>query len=358
MARLEQQRAERTHLFADVIREEGPDAQIVTQLLDSIGFPGAGANQGIHDAWGYDYVSDVYREMAERAFHTHDDFGGLALNYPRLIYYGGSAGNVFRADASRYLLPGETLDALEQRVADTYLRLQVLKTGSTVDPFFLELMRVGGLLASNAPLSASAGLQPINEALDQSIWERQRAYRYHPSRPLRRFGYLPLENGNWMATRSLLESDQRDDLQRAFADISLSRQEDVKDHVNLIAEEHSANHQSFTVVADRPGFFVLFEGWHPDWRATVNGDTVEVERAFIGMRAIPVLPGRNAIEFRFVPRGWWLGVAASIVTTVGSAIWAFYLQGALQKPLSPSAPPIRASPFLSGRASAQSRRSE
>lgn len=55
------------------------------------------------------------------------------------------------------------------------------------------------------------------------------------------------------------------------------------------------------VEADRPGFVVLHDVWHPWWTATVNGEEAEILKANVIFRAVQVEAGKSVIRFSFKP---------------------------------------------------------
>jgi hypothetical protein len=59
---------------------------------------------------------------------------------------------------------------------------------------------------------------------------------------------------------------------------------------------------------DRPGFLVLADNFHPDWKATDNGAPVSVYRADNTLRAVQLSAGTHTVEFRFVSRYFRLGL--------------------------------------------------
>ncbi len=326
MRRHEQRLRQRTDLAALVRREHGPDARILTQLMDHIGFPGTAAGAGARDAWGYDYVPDAYRELAERAFGAHDDLASLPRNVPRLIYYNRHAGAVYRQDFRRYRLsPEETAAGFEQRLARMYLRLQVLKGGPEADPFFLELMRVGGLMLAHGAPARLDRLDEIEPDRNMALWGRPVAYRFRPERPLRRIGFLPAGAGDDGAAVARLAGHARGDLADAYARVTLTPEEDAAAGTRLVTEGRGANHERFVVDSRGPGVLVIFDAWHPDWRATVNGRPAPVERAFVALRAVPVPAGHSIVELAFEPAGWRLGVAASLLALVAAGGWGLAL---------------------------------
>jgi hypothetical protein len=245
-----------------------------------------------------------------------------------LMYYNSFARLVYRttaityeADIGRFFLPGESMEAFNVRFQKTYTRLQAVSSSANIDPFFLELMRVGGILTGEEPVDKEH-LSAIDPERTTSLWGRTVAYRFQPERSLRKFGFLPVANGDWAASRALLESDERDELEIAYHRLTLSQSDDAQGGVEIEEGPRSANHLTFHVTADRPGFLVLFDTWHPDWRVHVNGMPAPLERAFIAMRAVPIETGQNLVDFDFVPQGWRLAVFASVLTGIAAIVWA------------------------------------
>ncbi len=62
------------------------------------------------------------------------------------------------------------------------------------------------------------------------------------------------------------------------------------------------------------GWLVLAEAWYPGWRATIDGVPVEVARADVLFRAVPVPAGQHRVEFAFAPLSLWTGVGISLMT--------------------------------------------
>lgn len=55
------------------------------------------------------------------------------------------------------------------------------------------------------------------------------------------------------------------------------------------------------VDSDEAGFVVLNDVWHPWWQATVDGQQVEILKANVLFRAVPVPAGRHKVMFEFKP---------------------------------------------------------
>jgi hypothetical protein len=83
----------------------------------------------------------------------------------------------------------------------------------------------------------------------------------------------------------------------------------------------SANRYSFTVEAARPGLVLINDSYYPGWRATVDGQPAEILRADSLFRAVSVSAGTHRIEMKFIPRHFWWGVGASLLTLGGLVIY-------------------------------------
>lgn len=58
----------------------------------------------------------------------------------------------------------------------------------------------------------------------------------------------------------------------------------------------------------KPGWLVMTQAWHPDWKAFQDGRPLRVYRAFLGLPAVKTNGGAG-VEFRFEPP-WWYGICA------------------------------------------------
>jgi hypothetical protein len=87
------------------------------------------------------------------------------------------------------------------------------------------------------------------------------------------------------------------------------------------SETHTANILSYeperVVVetnGDHDGWLVLTDAWYPGWRARVDGAPVEIERADVLFRAVPVPAGHHRIEFDYDAVSFQIGAAISLAT--------------------------------------------
>lgn len=84
-----------------------------------------------------------------------------------------------------------------------------------------------------------------------------------------------------------------------------------------------------------PGWLVMNQAWHPDWKAFVNTHEVTVHRAFLGFSAVHT-DGKNVTTFQFHPPWWY-----PICMAVGIFAWVSCVGIGLLGPRFPprSAPP-------------------
>ena len=75
---------------------------------------------------------------------------------------------------------------------------------------------------------------------------------------------------------------------------------------------------------DSPGVLVLADSFYPGWRVYVDGEEKEVLRANLFFRGVPLAPGESLVEFRYEPRSFTVGLAISLITIGGLAIWSIH----------------------------------
>ncbi|GAB5492260.1 MAG: hypothetical protein Phog2KO_24750 [Phototrophicaceae bacterium] len=79
--------------------------------------------------------------------------------------------------------------------------------------------------------------------------------------------------------------------------------------------EYSDTVVRLTVNSDSETYLYLADAYYPGWRATVNGEDVEVYRANVMFRAVAVPAGESEVIFEFVPRLWYRAM------TIGGIAW-------------------------------------
>ena len=95
-----------------------------------------------------------------------------------------------------------------------------------------------------------------------------------------------------------------------------SEQPSVPSQVTFFSPERV----TITVLADRPGILSAAIVDYPGWRATVNGESVEIIRAYGALSAVPVGEGESTVEFIYDPLTYRLGAMISAVTWVALGV--------------------------------------
>lgn len=80
--------------------------------------------------------------------------------------------------------------------------------------------------------------------------------------------------------------------------------------------ERSPNRLALSVTTERPALLVIADNWFPAWKATVDGESADVLRAYHTLRAVPVPAGRHTVEMVYesgIARlGLWLTILLSL----------------------------------------------
>ena len=74
--------------------------------------------------------------------------------------------------------------------------------------------------------------------------------------------------------------------------------------------------------ASHDGVLLLADTWYPGWKARVDGHATPLYRADYVLRATEVTAGEHLVEFYFQPLTFLLGLAISVVATVGVILFA------------------------------------
>jgi hypothetical protein len=66
-----------------------------------------------------------------------------------------------------------------------------------------------------------------------------------------------------------------------------------------------------------PGFVVILDGFHPDWKAEAASGPVPLLRADGRYRAVPTPGGERTFTLRYEP--WWRGMTLLLAGLAGAA---------------------------------------
>jgi hypothetical protein len=76
---------------------------------------------------------------------------------------------------------------------------------------------------------------------------------------------------------------------------------------------HEPNYLRIEAKMECRGMVILTDTWFPGWRATVDGKSAKIERAYGIVRGVLVEPGNHTIEMRYRPLSVYLGAAISLL---------------------------------------------
>jgi hypothetical protein len=76
---------------------------------------------------------------------------------------------------------------------------------------------------------------------------------------------------------------------------------------------HEPNYVRIEARMECRGMVILTDTWFPGWRATVDGKSEKIERAYGFVRGVLVEPGSHTIEMRYRPWSVYLGAALSLL---------------------------------------------
>jgi hypothetical protein len=90
---------------------------------------------------------------------------------------------------------------------------------------------------------------------------------------------------------------------------------------SLYSLRDTPNAVTIRAASDADGYMVLADTWYPGWRASIDGQPVEVLRANYAFRAVAFPAGEHIVEFRYEPEtfrvGLWVSALSSILVAVG-----------------------------------------
>ena len=104
--------------------------------------------------------------------------------------------------------------------------------------------------------------------------------------------------------------------------------------------ERGANGYRLRVQSDRPALLMVLDNYYPMWRATVDGNPVEILRANYTFRAIPIAAGQHDVQFRYEPRNLRMPaiISAVLLLILGAlGIGLPLLKRVRARPLAPAA---------------------
>jgi hypothetical protein len=92
------------------------------------------------------------------------------------------------------------------------------------------------------------------------------------------------------------------------------------DAAPVTVTHYGSGEMTLQVDSAGPALLVLSEVWYPGWRATVNGQAVEVQQVNSGLRAVSAPAGASMVGLRFAPKPWLWGIGLFVVGLIGVVV--------------------------------------
>ena len=103
-----------------------------------------------------------------------------------------------------------------------------------------------------------------------------------------------------------------------------SQNADTKASASVVSKSNT--HMEVRTSSLAESLLITSDAYYPGWRATVDGQAAPLYRADYAIRGVMLAPGEHLVRFDYVPRQFYLGAAASIVSLLAlSAIAALGL---------------------------------
>jgi len=90
----------------------------------------------------------------------------------------------------------------------------------------------------------------------------------------------------------------------------------IKDDSTVKITRMTVNEVQLEVQMKNPGFVVLSDAYHPDWRASINGISTKVFQTNYLVRSVYAPKGEHTIKFVFAPFSYYFGLAVSLVSLI------------------------------------------
>jgi hypothetical protein len=96
---------------------------------------------------------------------------------------------------------------------------------------------------------------------------------------------------------------------------------------STMVQAYTPGRIALQVTAARPALLVVAESWYPGWRATLDGQPVDILRTNYLSQGVVVPAGMHTVELRYQPDAFTLGAAISglgLLALLGLALWAWW----------------------------------
>jgi len=130
-----------------------------------------------------------------------------------------------------------------------------------------------------------------------------------------REAFLPKAQGqSWADLEAAVNAQDAQKLREEYAKLQFSDQ--LSGNIKLVSAQRDGDRRIFEIQNDQSALFIDFESWNRHWNLTLNGQPVEVQKAFQLFKGVPLEPGVNRLEFTYQIPGFmpllWLGMLMSL----------------------------------------------
>lgn len=129
-----------------------------------------------------------------------------------------------------------------------------------------------------------------------------------------------------VATKILWNEDKFDPAITALVE-NYSGPTELENGELILADYSNTNAVNLTVRTGDSGFLVLSDSWYPGWKAYIDGQETKIYKTNAVSRGILITgAGEHTIEFRFVPKSFYLGLLITGITLAGFILYYFLIE--------------------------------
>lgn len=132
-----------------------------------------------------------------------------------------------------------------------------------------------------------------------------------------------IEEKNPLKIPDHLSSAEFDPLKEVFLDrpLAIPAKKGFQGRAEIV--QYTNQRVSIRAFLNGSGVLVLADSFYPGWRVYVDGKEGEILRANLLFRGVALSEGEHVVEFRYQPRSFKIGLAISLFTLCGLAIFSF-----------------------------------
>lgn len=93
--------------------------------------------------------------------------------------------------------------------------------------------------------------------------------------------------------------------------------------LEAVVKKYTPNQIIIETDSPHPGFLLLIDNWHPDWRVYVDGEEGKLHRANYTFRAVFLSQGKHSVVFEYKSKPFAIGLIITVTTIF--ALLGFYI---------------------------------